>query len=276
VEEPKGKGWVVVGVPCNKFQVPKAWTSLFDLRGPINNFIAPSGAMTDGSRNFIAKEFLSGSEEWLFFVDDDVRIPPDALERFLDHELPFCSGVYYRGSPPYDPLVSQQLENGWYKPIHDWEEGAVFAVDSTGLGCCLIHRRVFEAIQEAYQVCRLVSDTICKGSLKLIRKDRIREAKGRKGAGLAKYEGLMVGGMFVEHYEPTELFPEEKYPFFLFQNGRTEDHYFCELARSVGVPIVVDTLVQCTHWHTQGVGREDFERVKAILRERQAQVAKSP
>lgn len=257
---------VDIGVACNKWQHHKCWTSLWKLKGAdIGELRTAQSAMVDKNRNEIVAQFLEGKAEYLFFVDDDVQLIEHVLLKLLLHELPICAGVYYRGGLPHDPLMFKRLPSGWYETIRNWDRGAIVEVDSVGMGCCLIHRSVFERIMKVYQPVRSVGNTFSRGGLKLIARPNIGYPEG---VDFSEYDGMLVHNHLVLRYEPTDMTENERYPFYRFQEGQTEDHYFCSLAQSVGYKIVVDTDIELGHWQLRPVTRADFEGVQAQLRRR--------
>ena len=106
------------------------------------------GMPIDVARNRFVKELLKSVDtEYLFFLDSDVLPGPDALVRLMSHKRRIVSGLYYRRVPPIHPTayIYDEKEKG-FKVIKDPGEVGLVEVDAVGLGCCLIHRSVFEQL----------------------------------------------------------------------------------------------------------------------------------
>lgn len=110
------------------------------------------------SRNMLAKAMLKMEAErfeWLFMLDDDVFPPPDALMRLLSHNERIVSGLYLGRRPPHQPVAYHfhtREDGSGYLPITAEEvtgEPKLIEVEAIGAGCLLVHRTVFEAMQEA-------------------------------------------------------------------------------------------------------------------------------
>jgi hypothetical protein len=255
--------WKVdIGVACNKWQSPSWWGKLIAeaLRAVvydnviIGHTIFAGGAMTDIARNHIAAEFLKGESEWLFQFDDDTVPPPGTMSRLLSLQTPISSGVYFsradvkKGENPI-PLVyrlgNPEAKLGEYVPIIDYYYGEIFQADATGMGCSLIHRSVFEAIQDHYVLLQRPTGPL----LPVAPEDVERHAAiGLKPMSI------------------TSLSHDCEYPFFLFDNARTEDFFFYELVRPLGYRVLVDTKVECQHISSYAVDGDDFwpSRVRSL------------
>lgn len=247
-------GWTVdIGVPCNKNESSKWWGKLMAeaLRATeqgvrVRKTIFAGGALTDSARNTIAATFLQGGSDWLFMFDDDTIPPPGTMVRLLELNVPLASGVYFgrvdvKSNEPVVPLFYRHEHEGErageYYPITDYYRGEIITCDASGLGCSLIHRSVFNAIMDHYVLMKRPTGPI-----------------------------LPVAPEQVEHYlslgltlfDPLEADRECHYPFFVFDNGRTEDFFFYELARPLGYHVTVDTKVECQHLTEYAVDGVDF------------------
>jgi glycosyltransferase involved in cell wall biosynthesis len=105
-----------------------------------------SGMPFDHARNTACDSALKGNFQWLFFLDDDVLLPPDTIPKLMSRNADIVSGLYYRRSPPIAPVA---LIDTKPRPtfIGSFNAGDCFEVDLVGAGCLLIHRRVLEAMK---------------------------------------------------------------------------------------------------------------------------------
>jgi predicted peroxiredoxin len=104
----------------------------------------------DAARNFLAEK-LPDDADYLLFLDSDTLPPSDAIEKLLAHDKPIVGGLYFMRMPPFWPLMMKRdAATGLYAAIKDWPENSLVEVDSTGLGCLLIKREVFEKIEKPW------------------------------------------------------------------------------------------------------------------------------
>ena len=94
-------------------------------------------------RNRLVRGFLKSDCTHLFFIDDDVVPPEDALARLLAVNRPVATGLY--------PISVQNRFVACIKGLHDndfvetWRRD-VFPIKHCGLGCALVQRETFERI----------------------------------------------------------------------------------------------------------------------------------
>ncbi|MQY80657.1 MAG: methyltransferase domain-containing protein [Dehalococcoidia bacterium] len=143
---------------------------------PMTNLLTCTKHSVDYARNLLAKKL---DRDWLFFMDADQSFPNDVLQRLMSWNLDIISGiVFQRGGEPI-PMVYKYIMEGegggnYYMPLVkelkeylDMQkvelEGAkqaiclppygVLEVDGVSAGCLLIHRRVFDELEEPYFKC---------------------------------------------------------------------------------------------------------------------------
>jgi hypothetical protein len=96
--------------------------------------------------------FLRSRHSWLLFLDGDMPIPQDALERLRSHGLPCVSGYYTQRK-------TAQVRHIWFEddPTFSWpmlpfrgepERNRLYRLGATGFGIWLIHRCVFEEVRK--------------------------------------------------------------------------------------------------------------------------------
>lgn len=118
--------------------------SLRSLSLPPNSDIRLLAGMPyDHARNVGCKEALARGFQWLFFLDDDVVMPPDGIHILKSNNRPIMSGLYYRRHEPVCPVALMNTDKGrqW---ITGYTPGTLFPADYVGAGCLLIHRTVLE------------------------------------------------------------------------------------------------------------------------------------
>lgn len=175
--------------------------------------ITPQGAGPNLGiyRNSAVDHFLTTDNEWMFFVDSDIELPPDALDKLLavasPDEYPVVSGVYVmmldEGMRPslFDRIETEVEVDGQMVKKLDMvprtdlpTDNPITEVDGTGAGCLLIHRSILEAMLSVY-------------------------GRPVPWFGEMVFDGVVHG----------------------------EDFTFCIRVRQMGFPIIVNTDVQCGH-----------------------------
>lgn len=84
--------------------------------------------------------------QWMLFIDDDLFIPENTLDRLLRAEKDIITGLYWTKSENTAPVIFHEMGQG---PIYDFELDKVIPIGGSGLGCCLINMDVFDKFDEA-------------------------------------------------------------------------------------------------------------------------------
>ena len=275
----KSKPTVDIGVACNIVQSYHWWIDVMEMLlweskygeveiGTIravgsalpdhnkNNVIGNSVkrlSLTDYNRTSITKGFLDGDADYIFWMDDDTAPPNDAITRLVKSGRDFIGGIYYLPAVPYNPIAyKRDKDTGLYAPIYSFPEGALIQVDSIGFGCTLVHRSVYEKIKEGHKVFVRTNGSLCAMDKRYVLKPEV-------DAHSKPMKPYVRAGIYHEQYVPQDKDDTRQFPFYQLEYGRTEDHYFNELAENVGVKPWIDTTISCTHYKTQGVGYEKYK-----------------
>lgn len=131
-------------------------------------------SLVDTARNTLAKEFLKTDSEWSFWMDADMVLPKDTITQLLktakEKNTKMVTGVYYQRGRRHWPVCwvrDPKLENGKnVKHLNDDEYNSnehlgtyavpgpdavePFRADTAGFGCCLIHREVFQRLDDPW------------------------------------------------------------------------------------------------------------------------------
>ena len=115
--------------------------------------------LTTRSRNIVVKTFLDTTEcEWLLMIDSDERISVETFNKLCaaahDKERPIISALVFAAFFQDDdslravPTIYRDLGEQGLSPMDDYPEDSIIEVDAVGTGCLMIHRSVFEYMQE--------------------------------------------------------------------------------------------------------------------------------
>lgn len=203
-------------------------------------------AHTGDNRDALVKDLPA---EWLMFIDQDTVPPLDSLPKMLSLRKPAVAGVYFHREAPHRPVLYERRDNGRYVQLADWERGAQFEIDATGLGCSLIHREVFEGIMATHTM--FVNS---EGAMVTVPNDEASDE--RFPARFRHLPRQMYRGKDGAFYRVEQYFPVSKreldawgFRFFDMHNNRTEDLGFCERMDRAGYKFFVDTSIECEHLH---------------------------
>lgn len=205
---------------------------------------------TDANRVEATKRFLKGDDDldwradWLFWMDDDTVPPEDALSRLLALNKDAVAGLYFNPNPPKNPIAYIRNKEGiGYHAFYDYPYGALVQVDSVGMGCTLVHRSVYERIMQEFELYVRPN-----GSFWPIHKSRIYNTNdpflNKQPDALQE---MVINGWACHRVTKPTVDDNRSWPFYAMEYGRTEDHYFWEMAAQVGIRPWVDTTIMCGH-----------------------------
>jgi len=262
-----------IGIAANKNQAFEWWSALlpealriaYEGKIELARLLAVGSALTDHNRNAVVASFLEGDSEAIWWIDDDTVAQPETLERLLGLNTDIAAGVYFRRGVPYDPLAYKRLPNQMYTPMKYFERGEIVPAESVGMGCTLVKRTVYEEILRQYRLFRRGENATV---MAVHREDVEAVEAGAVSYDVHGWAGKVVEGPGGRGYlidpvravEPAEL--DCNWPFYVLEWGRTEDHYFCEMATRCGFEILVDTWLDCKHLGIQPVTWRNFWKVR--------------
>jgi hypothetical protein len=120
----------------------------------------PRRMSIDRMRNFCAKVCLEQDFDYLMFIDDDVLLPMDAVDRLLAADKDIIAGVTLIRGYPYHPMIfnfmgPQLAADGRTHFIDDYAEMAdpvsgLLQCDAIGFSCCLIKVSVLRELAPPY------------------------------------------------------------------------------------------------------------------------------
>lgn len=127
----------------------------YDPKDKIGSLIQAQGPYIDDNRNDVINLFLLSNSEWLMFVDADVEVDLNHIYTLYDiatkYNLYIVGGIYFYGVDHHSlnirPALMQKNEYGMEEAsYHIPDDVDYFEVTNVGTGCMLIHRSVFEKI----------------------------------------------------------------------------------------------------------------------------------
>lgn len=208
---------------CNgSGEVKKQFMVAFDFAFNGRNIIRPlpeiSGSHPDRGMNHTAKAFLDSEADWWLNIDADIVFTRKDVDNLLSHgpDVPFISGIYPKKQADTPPCLCTFAE------LPEPNESGVATVRRVGRGFTLYHRSLLE---------------------------RMKEENG--GPALRLHTPEFVGWNFFESGPVTGAF--SAFENRLDDEGRpmrewiSEDWMFCERARALGVPCLVDTRIALGH-----------------------------
>jgi len=149
---PASDGMVVSDLVANLL----CWTH--DLRYRVVVDVKKALFPQDNARNTLVKEFKKTDFDLLWWIDNDIAPPKDALHRMVtileergDIDALSAVGFSMRGEKgeyfPY-PVTLRSDKDGNYKVYYG---NGIEEVDAVGGACVMVRRKVYEAIERPYE-----------------------------------------------------------------------------------------------------------------------------
>ncbi|MBV9179882.1 MAG: glycosyltransferase family 2 protein [Acidobacteria bacterium] len=115
-----------------------------------------SASVVHWSRNGLITEQLKSGKPWthILFVDDDIVVEEDHLEKLLSHKKDIVAGLCTRRTDPPIPNIRHfNEETGDFGQIWEWPEGQLLEVGGVGTGLMLITQHALEQVAQSYFDC---------------------------------------------------------------------------------------------------------------------------
>lgn len=149
---------MLIAIPTLGRPVTLEWALSFKaLNPPINyniNFSIIHGREVGEARQAFAKQAIEKDCKYLFFLGDDVIVPPHALRQLIfrmenDPMVGVVGGVYCSKTEISSPLIFKGNGQGAY---WDWKIGEYFECTGIGMDCTLIRTDVFRQLNNDFFV----------------------------------------------------------------------------------------------------------------------------
>lgn len=127
-----------------------------------------TGGIVD-ARNKVVRQFLDGTDQWLFWTDTDMGFAPDTVDRLLasadpvdrpimgalcfaqrETEVDGYGGFRTRPVPTTFQWGEDTEGRSGFTPWWDYPADSVVPVAATGSACILIHRSALEAVADRH------------------------------------------------------------------------------------------------------------------------------
>ena len=109
-------------------------------------FTRGTGTLIHDTRNDIAERALKHDPNYLFWLDDDMRFPVDALDRLLRSGFPIVGCNYpTRSKGNSKPTARRLLDDGRWEHVYTTPLSEGYEeLDALGFGCLLMDAKVFK------------------------------------------------------------------------------------------------------------------------------------
>ena len=151
---------ITVAIVTNRQVQPKTLLSLLELAHhsthDLHFVVATEGYTTAQGRIYCVVQAQKNQSEYILFVDDDMTLEKDALDRLLAHGKEIVGVNAYSRTLPLSTTVMMMDEKGEYKDPSKNTEYAMrvpeelFEVLAIGTGVALINMEVFEKIDKPW------------------------------------------------------------------------------------------------------------------------------
>lgn len=139
---------ILIAIPAAKYIEPETFQAIYELRIPEGyraDFRFFWCYLIDQGRNTIANYAIQCGYDYLLAIDSDIVIPPDALEKMLEHDKSIISGMY-KSKLKDEPIEVYDLGFKLLPPTLLKNVNGLLEVGGFGFGCVLVQTVVLAKI----------------------------------------------------------------------------------------------------------------------------------
>ncbi len=134
---------ILIAVPCMDLVQASFAQSLASLNKVGQCAVAFNAcSLIYDSRNKLAAKAMKDEFDYVLWLDSDMVFSPDILEKLIADDKDMVSGLYFRRTSPYTPVIfkDSKLEDGRlvWSDYTDYPKGELFKVAGAGFGCVLM------------------------------------------------------------------------------------------------------------------------------------------
>jgi hypothetical protein len=120
-------------------------------KGYLAGAVFTQGTRLDEARNHLVREAFESNQSitHIMWIDSDMLVPADAIERLLSHDKPVVGGLYHQKEAPFRP-VAYDLEPYQLLDV-SFADGKLRQVGGMGFGCVLVRAQVYMQISQHYK-----------------------------------------------------------------------------------------------------------------------------
>jgi len=171
-----------------------------------DSIVTAIGYDVAAARNAIVADVLAATTRGgdrvshLFWIDDDVIVSESALTQLYYRNLPMVSGYYYAKTTPPQPLILPEKHGGVRMTF---PPDTLLPVYAHGMGCTLIRREVFDAIEPPWFTTTIDERIETDGQVEHF--TSTEDAAFCERAAAAGFQPMVDTGVFAFHWHQAEL-----------------------------------------------------------------------
>lgn len=121
--------------------------------------VSPDRMGFAAARNKVVESALDVAQDsdvdGVFWVDDDLMIPPETIAKLTNYDLDFVSGLYFQRAAPYWPLFAFLNKKESFEWAAQYPSNVIAPCDGVGFGCVYTSIKLLKAVA-ALPECREV------------------------------------------------------------------------------------------------------------------------
>lgn len=147
---------VMVAIPMYKHITPDFVEGIARMQLDFNHVRTIQNLFIPIARTRLAQKAIDENYEYIFWLDDDMVLPPNTIPKLLSFQKDIVTALYHQKGGEYLPNIyvykGYNNKTGWYdyNNIVLWEEDTLVEVEGCGFGTMLTKTDVFRNIKKPW------------------------------------------------------------------------------------------------------------------------------